>query len=150
MENTTYKDLAAETISWIEALKAKSPMIKFFGIELEELSPGYAKVRMPFRPEFAQSFGVVQGGIITALGDAAAGIAFMTLLNPGEAVVTIELKINFLNPVRQSHMVSEARIVHQGTLISLLEFEIRTPSHVLVAKGTSTVSAKPSREPGGA
>lgn len=149
MKETRYKDLSAEKITRIEALKTKSPMVNFFGIELEELSPGYAKVCMPFRPEFAQGFGVVQGGIITALGDAAAGIAFMTLLNPGEAVVTIELKINFLNPVRRSAMVSEARIAHQGTLISLSEFEIRTPDHALVAKGTTTVTARAQKEPTG-
>jgi uncharacterized protein (TIGR00369 family) len=146
MKETRYLNLPAEKISWIETIKAKSPMINFFGIALEELSPGYARVRLPFRLEFAQGFGVVQGGIITALGDAAAGIAFMTLLNPGEAVVTIELKINFLNPAKQTDMVSEARIAHQGAMISLSEFEIRTPDQTLVAKGTTTVTAKSLRE----
>lgn len=146
MKETRYHNLPAEKISWLETIKAKSPMINFFEIEVEELSPGYARARLPFRTEFAQGFGVVQGGIITALGDAVAGIAFMTLLNPGEAVVTIELKINFLNPVKQTDMVSEARIAHQGAMISLSEFEIRTPDQTLVAKGTTTVTAKSLRE----
>lgn len=146
MNDNVYKDLPAEKIAWIETIKAKSPMINFFGIKLEELSPGYARVLLPFRPEFAQGFGVVQGGIITALGDAAAGVAFMTLMNPGEAVVTIELNINFLNPARESDLVSEARIAHQGTMISLSEFEVRTPDRALVAKGTTTLTAKALKE----
>src|SRR3989442_11814651 len=44
--------------------------------------------------------GTLHGGILCDIADAAMGIAFASTLGPGESFTTVELKINFLHPVR--------------------------------------------------
>jgi len=41
------------------------------GIEVVAVSSGYAKVNMTVRPEFANGYGVCQGGLIATLADTA-------------------------------------------------------------------------------
>lgn len=42
--------------------KGLNPFLDFFGIILEELREGYARFRMPVRPEYMQGAGFLQGG----------------------------------------------------------------------------------------
>ena len=142
MHIENYQDLPSEKFLAIKEVLDKSPMLKFIGAEGELLAPGFARVRIPFRREFLQGFGVVQGGIIATAADTAAGVAFLTLLEPNEAVVTIDIKINFLTSIKDSDIISECRIIQKGALISLGEFEIKTPEGALAAKGLTTLTTR--------
>ena len=71
------------------------------GITLDELKDGYARFRMPVRPEYLQGAKTMQGGLIVALADEAIAHAMMTQLSPEEGLTTIELKSNFLAGVNQ-------------------------------------------------
>jgi len=116
-------------------------MLKFLAVEVEFLSPGFSRIRIPFRSDFLQGFGVVQGGIIATAGDTAAGIAFLTLIDPNEILVTIDLKINFLSSVKHGDIFGECKIIHKGSFISLGEFEVKTSEGILAAKGMSTLTS---------
>ena len=146
VEIKKHQNLPLEKVSWIENILAKSPILKLIKVEVEFLAPGFACLRLPFRREIIQGFGVVQGGVISALGDATSGIAFLTLIEPTEAVITIDLKINFLAPVRDFDIICESRIIHRGSLISLADFEIKTPEGLLTAKGSTTLISKAIKE----
>lgn len=123
-------------------------MLNFLAVEVEFLSPGFSRIRIPFRSDFLQGFGVVQGGIIATAGDTAAGIAFLTLIDPNETLVTIDLKINFLAPVKNGDIFSECKIIQKGSLISLGEFEVKNSEGILVAKGMSTLTSRGEKEGG--
>jgi len=142
MHIKAYQDIPQEKFQSIKRILDKSPMLEFLRVEVELLSPGFARIRIPFRQEFLQSFGVVQGGIIATAGDTAAGIAFLTLLKQSEILLTVDLKINFLAPVKNSDIFSECKIIHKGSLISLGEFEVKTSAGTLVAKGITTLTSK--------
>lgn len=146
MKIKAHQDLSREKFLSIKRILDKSPMLKFLAVEVEFLSPGFSRIRIPFRPDFLQSFGVVQGGIIATAGDTAAGIAFLTLLEQKETLLTVDLKINFLAPIKHSDIFSECKIVHKGSLISLGEFEVKTFEGILVAKGITTIISKVRKE----
>lgn len=95
-----------------------NPFLNYFGIILEEVQEGYARFRMPIRPEYMQGAGFMQGGIIVAMADETIAHAIMTVLTPDTGITTIELKSNFLAPVREGDLIAEARIFKKGrTLI---------------------------------
>ncbi len=50
----------------------------------------------------------MQGGILCAIADAAMGTAYVSALADGESMTTLELKMNFLRPVRQGRLVARA------------------------------------------
>ncbi len=91
-----------------------NPFLSYFGIAVEELREGYARFRMPVRPEYIQVAGFVQGGIIVAMADEAISHAIMTVLKPDIGLTTIELKSNFLAPVREGELIAEARVFKKG------------------------------------
>jgi uncharacterized protein (TIGR00369 family) len=94
-----------------------NPFLSYFGIALEELQEGYARFRMPVRPEYMQGAGFVQGGVIVAMADEAIAHAIMTVLKPDMGITTIELKSNFLAPVREGDLIAEACVFKKGRTI---------------------------------
>ncbi|HZE20738.1 MAG TPA: PaaI family thioesterase, partial [Desulfobaccales bacterium] len=87
----------------------------------------------------ANSIGLLQGGMLAALGDETVAFALYSLVKEGETINTVEMKINFLGAVKQGTepVVAEGRISKRGRTISLGEFEVRQADR-LVAKGLCT------------
>ena len=129
--------LAPELEASIRKRLAANPFIKFVGIQVPQLGKGYARFLLPFKPELANSIGLLQGGVIAALADEAVAFALYSLVPHGETFNTVEMKINFLGAVQEGDVVAEAHIAKRGRTISLGEFEVRQ-AHRLVAKGLCT------------
>ena len=80
----------------------------------------------------------LHGGILCDMADAAMGIAFASTLDEAESFTTLELKINFLRPIREAHVIAIGRVVHRGRSIGLIECEVTDDKGRLVAKASST------------
>jgi acyl-CoA thioesterase len=129
--------LAPEVEIAIRARLAANPFIRFVGIQAPRLGKGYARFLLPFKPDLANSIGLLQGGVIAALADEAVAFALYSLVPEGETFNTVEMKINFLGAVREGDVIAEAHIAKRGRTISLGEFEVRQGDR-LVAKGLCT------------
>ena len=129
--------LAPELEAAIRKRLAANPFIKFVGIEVPQLGKGYAQFLLPFKPELANSIGLMQGGVIAALADEAVAFALYSLVPDGEMINTVEMKINFLGAVKEGEVTAEAHIAKRGRTISLGEFEVCQADR-LVAKGLCT------------
>ncbi len=116
---------------------AANPFIKFVGIQAPQLGRGYARFVLPFKPDLANSIGLLQGGVIAALADEAVAFALYSLVKEGETFNTVEMKINFLAAVQEGEVEAVAHIAKRGRTISLGEFEVRQGDR-LVAKGLCT------------
>jgi uncharacterized protein (TIGR00369 family) len=115
-----------------------APYYQLLQIRLEEIDAGFARFRMPFRRDLVQAYGVAHGGAIASLADTAVAFALMTLIQPGERVTTVEMKINFLAPVSEGELIGESRVVQKGTRLALAEMEVKDGNGKLVAKGLAT------------
>jgi acyl-CoA thioesterase len=129
--------LAPELEAGIRKKLAANPFIKFVGIQVPQLGKGYARFVLPFKPELANTIGLMQGGVIAALADEAVAFALYSLVAEGETFNTVEMKINFLGAVKDGDVSAEAHIAKRGRTISLGEFEVRQADR-LVAKGLCT------------
>lgn len=94
--------------------KGANPFLDFLGITLDELKDGYARFRMPVRPEYLQGAKTMQGGLIVALADEAIAHAMMTQLSPDEGLTTVELKSNFLAGVNSGELIADATVFKKG------------------------------------
>jgi acyl-CoA thioesterase len=65
-------------------------------------------------------------------------MALIGLLNKDETISTLEMKINFLKPLKGGEIVAEAKIVHRGTMTAIGDVEVRDQDKNLVAKGLAT------------
>ncbi|MGO8947019.1 MAG: PaaI family thioesterase [Ktedonobacterales bacterium] len=87
------------------------------GARMTEVQPGMTEIVLPFREELTQQHGFVHGGFITAIVDSACGYAALSLMPPDAGVLTIELKINLLNPATGERFVARGQVVKPGRTI---------------------------------
>lgn len=80
---------------------------------------------------------MVHGGIIMYTLDNVCGIAVMTV-NPGVDQLTMELKINFLEPLRKGPFRATGKVVRAGGTFAVAEGEVRDSEGTLCAKGMGT------------
>ena len=94
--------------------KGINPFLDYLGITLVDLKDGYARFKMPVRPEYLQGAKAMQGGLIVALADETIAHAMMTQLSPEEGLTTIELKSNFLAGVSDGELIATATVFKKG------------------------------------
>ena len=76
------------------------------------------------REDLLQFFGHFHGGVITALADQAAGIAVTSGLPKGRIGVTVELKVNFMEPARGTELIARAKTLKMSGSIGVAMVEI--------------------------
>ncbi len=131
------KSLAKEVEAHLRERLAQNPFVIFMGVKAPELGEGYARFTLEIRPDFHNSQGFLQGGVIAALADEAVAYALFSLVPEGEMISTVEMKINFLAPVQNGQIEAQAHIRKRGRTLSLGEVEV-TQGERLVAKGMCT------------
>jgi uncharacterized protein (TIGR00369 family) len=108
------------------------------GMRLASFQDGEAVVALDADASHANPMGTVQGGILAAIADAAMGWAYMTTLGEGESYTTLEVKVNFLRPVRAGHLEARARVRSAGRTIGLVECEVLAEGRKAAAYAVST------------
>jgi uncharacterized protein (TIGR00369 family) len=119
----------------------ESRATKLMGFALDHVEPGRAVLRLDVRPRHKQLHGVVHGGILAAMADTAAAIAAYTVLPKGTTLATVELSINYLEPVPEGRVKAEARVLRVGRNFVVAECEIRIQNGSLAAKALLTFGA---------
>ena len=114
------------------------PVARLIGFTLTEVEPGRAVVALEADRRHANPLGTVHGGILCDIADAAMGIAYAATLDEGETFTTLELKINFLKPVRTGRLVATGRVVKGGRSVGLTECDVVDDKERLVARASST------------
>ena len=130
---------AIDTIRKIQAGELPPPPVAtLIGFTLTEVEPGRAVIAFPADQRHANPMGTVHGGVLCDVADAAMGIAYAATLDEGETFTTLELKINFLKPVRTGPLVATGRVVKGGRSIGLVECDVVDDKDRLVARASST------------
>src|SRR5579859_4686341 len=111
-----------------------------FGFRLDDASPGRAVLRMKVLPKHRQIHGVVHGGVLASIADTAGGLATYLSLPPGSRTATVEMKINFLEPVSRGTIYAEARVIRLGKYLAVVECDVVDDHNKLVAKALMTFS----------
>jgi uncharacterized protein (TIGR00369 family) len=113
------------------------------GARIAEVGPGRVVVELDANASHRHEGGVVQGGIITQIADAAMGMSLMTEQEEGFANTTIELKINFLRPVVEGRLRAVGRVVEMRKTLLFSEADVYDSRDRLVARASSTCLAIP-------
>jgi uncharacterized protein (TIGR00369 family) len=77
--------------------------------------------------------GKVHGGAISAICDAAMGIAFGRAIDENQDFSTIEMKVNFMRPVTAGTLTVAARVIQRGLRIGFVECQVHDQRRRLIA-----------------
>ena len=113
------------------------------GARLAEVEAGRAVVELDAHAGHRHPGGVVQGGIITQIADAAMGMSLLIMQPEDEANTTIELKINFVRPVVEGRVRAVGRVVEIRRTLLFGEADVFDSEGRLVARASSTCLAIP-------
>jgi uncharacterized protein (TIGR00369 family) len=128
-----------------ERLRYSNP-INHFGFVLEKAERGRAVFRMPVLERHKQIHRVVHGGVLAMLADTAGGFAAFLAAPVGSRVVTIEMKINFLEAVEDGEIRADARVLRQGRSTSVVDCELIDGDRRLVSKALMTFAVIPPKQ----
>src|SRR5512134_2745132 len=103
----------------------KTNIAKAFGFELESAERGRAVLRMRVQRRHRQIHNVVHGGVLAALADTTAAFGVYLTLPRKTPLATVELKINYLEPVHAGVLRAEGRMLRKGKNLAVAECEIR-------------------------
>ncbi len=93
---------------------------------------------MVVQHQHLQRAGVVQGGLIVTLADNALFLAVQSRLDPDEANVTVELKMNFIAPAKDGELTATARVISLGGRIVVASMEVTDQNDTIIATGLGT------------
>jgi uncharacterized protein (TIGR00369 family) len=131
----------ANVVKLVNARLQESEATAHLGIEVQSVGEGRAVFFMDVKAKHKQMHGVVHGGILAMLADTAAAMAAYSTVPKGTAIATVEMKINFLEPVPGGRIKADARVLRTGRNFVVTECEIYNESEVMAAKALLTFGA---------
>lgn len=114
------------------------PVAELIGFRVVSVERGQAVFEFQAGERHTNPMGTLQGGILCCLADAAMGYAYASTLEEGESFTTLELKINYLKPIRNDKLRAVGRVVKRGRTIGLAECDVTDQEQQLVARASST------------
>jgi 1,4-dihydroxy-2-naphthoyl-CoA hydrolase len=114
------------------------PLAALLGLEGVEAEPAAVVVRGAWAAERCTAGGVLHGGYLMTLADAAAATLAYLNLPPGTTTATIEAKTNFLAAVREGTVTARAELVHAGRRTIVVQVDVTDDDGRLVTRTLQT------------
>ncbi len=109
------------------------------GIKVSEHEEGASRVTLEADEQHLNVHGTVHGGAIATLVDVSMGEAVATTTDDDEHPVTIEIKVNYLEPGTTGTLTCSARVLKRGKRFTVVSAEVVQGDDVVAeAIGTFT------------
>jgi uncharacterized protein (TIGR00369 family) len=130
----------------VTASFAKQAAMTLIGAQLVRVEAGEVEVHLPFDSKLAQQHGFVHAGMLTSAMDSACGYAASTVMPASAGVLTIELKVNLLAPVKGDYFVCIGQVIKAGRTVVFTDGQAFSVTHdetndTPVVKKIATMSA---------
>ncbi len=132
--------------AYVDAVKELaniSPFFRHLSMTIRDMGKGYANVELKVENNHLQAFGFVHGGVYSAVIDTAAFWAVFCELEEGTGITSVDLKVNYLAPMKEGRLTAEGRSIKLGKSLGLAEAKVFDEKGKLVAYGSSTLIVIP-------
>jgi 1,4-dihydroxy-2-naphthoyl-CoA hydrolase len=120
-------------------LHAAMPFTAVLGATALKVGPDEVVLRLEWDATRCTSGGLLHGGALMALADAAGGMcAFANLPDGATGTATVTSATNFLRPVTGGHVEAAARPLNLGRTVIVVDTELRDADGRLAARVTQT------------
>lgn len=112
------------------------------GFLVVDLREGYARLVTDNTTAHQQPAGVMHGGASFGLADTAVAAALFTIYGFEQLLLTIEMKINYLEPIPPGEVIAEAYVLRHSRRSAYAEVDIWAAGK-LAARASTTYMIKP-------
>ncbi|MEP1097359.1 MAG: PaaI family thioesterase [Cyclobacteriaceae bacterium] len=102
----------------------KQSFMQHIGAQLTDVGEGYVQIEVSYDDRLLQQHGFYHGGVVATLADNASGFAGYTLMSENEQPLSIEFKINLLNPAKGEKLIAKAKVLKNGRRIKVCEVNV--------------------------
>ncbi len=127
----------------ISTLVNRSPYFSLISMKIKELEWGTSVLEVELEEKHLQPFGYVHGGAIASVIDAATFWAVFPQVKDGMGLTTVEIKANFLAPIKEGKLIVKGRCIKIGRTLALGEAYVNSAEGNLIAHGTTTMMIVP-------
>lgn len=106
------------------------------GYRTERTADGDLVVELPVATHVVNTNGGLQGGLLATLVDIVAGQRALEVIAPDTSVVTSDLSVRYLRPIRSGTARATARIVYSGKRSLVMQVDIQDDGGELAAIAT--------------
>ena len=125
-----------QTFEDMKEIVRKNPLAQHIGMELLEVTEGYALGRIRLAKQYENIYGGMHGGCAYSLADTLSGIAASTYR---EYVTMLDASMNYLLPVEHTEYVyCKARVLRHGRKITVVRVELLNDEQTLLIDGSFT------------
>ena len=125
-----------QTVEDMKEIVRKNPFAQHIGMELLEVTEGYALGRIRLAKQYENIYGGMHGGCAYSLADTLSGIAASTYR---EYVTMLDASMNYLLPVEHTEYVyCKARVLRHGRKITVVRVELLNDEQTLLIDGSFT------------
>jgi acyl-CoA thioesterase len=142
LTNPVRKPTSIKARAGSRAPRGFNPFADLMGLVVSRPRDGRCRASFTVAAEHLNPNRVAHGGTLYTMADTAMGAAIHSVLERGIGCVTIELKINYLKPVRDGRVSCTAKVVQCGKRVAVVEAEMKNRG-VLVAKALGTFAVIP-------
>ena len=117
-----------------------SPYVGHLAIQLIDMQPGVATLRLPFADSLVTIGTTIHGGAIASLIDTAAMVAAWSDDSVPENLrgTTVSLTVTYLAPAEHEDIQATARVLQRGRNLVYLDVEVQGVSRKNIARGLVT------------
>lgn len=124
--------------AFTDVLHTQMPLSRFLGFGGVKAGTDTVVISGEWRAEHCGIGGVLHGGYLMAMADAAgATLAFVNLSN-GASTTTVESKTNFFRPVTEGSFVATATVVHKGRTTIVVQTDVTNGDGALISRTLQT------------
>jgi uncharacterized protein (TIGR00369 family) len=132
---------------WVRGELPNPPIAELLGVRVREAGEGEATMTMPCTGWLSTALRTVQGGFIALLAEFAMSSAVFSTAEPGTAIASLDLKVNFLRPVYPDgrELTAKAEVVHRGRTLAITNCRVTNADGKPVGLATGSAMYLPGR-----
>ncbi len=135
-----------EYIKRINEIVNHCPYFELLSIKLQDMGIGYSVLEINLAKKHLQPYGMVHGGVFASIIDAAAfWSVYFGIEDPSAGLITVDLKLNFLEPATSGKLIARGRQIKVGGTLGYAEAEVTDETGKVLTHGTSTVLILPGK-----
>ncbi len=105
---------------------ARQGFMGLIGARLLHARDGRCVMETDWSQQLTQQHGYFHAGVSATLADNSAGYAAYTLMPEGASVLTVEFKLNLVNPARPGVLRADAQVIKPGRTLSVVRCTVAT------------------------
>jgi uncharacterized protein (TIGR00369 family) len=121
----------------VRAAVAQQPFMTVLGVTVAHAAAGEVDLELPFDERLTQQHGFLHAGAVAAVLDSACGYAAWSAADGGADVLTVEYKIDLLEPALGSSVLCQGRVVRRGGRLTVCRGEAYAGDKLIAASSTT-------------